>query len=132
LVLKLDMMLERWKLAGLALGIVAISIFAATYRVESGRWKYDRTREDMAELRIGLEQFREDNGRYPSSEEGLGVIFSLPDSGMVRGMSATGVPRDPWGNPYFYRGDGASYILGSFGPDGNGTAPDPNLLLRSN
>jgi len=28
------------------------------------------------------------------------------------------IPKDPWGNSYYYQSDGNSYVLKSFGADG--------------
>jgi len=52
------------------------------------------------------------------------------DPGFARGVAKPHLPRDPWGFLYYYRSDGESYVLGSFGPYKSDT-PDPNLLARS-
>jgi general secretion pathway protein G len=109
-------------------------LYSVGYRREVQREKYSRARNDISELRKNLENFRRDNARYPSTVEGLGILFNTPDidARMVRGMSTAPDPLDPWGHPYFYQSDGESYVIGSFGPHGNGDNPDPNLPLQSN
>ncbi len=111
-------------LAALVLGTVVVH-----YRVEAQR--ESRAKVEISDLQIGLEHFRSDNGRYPSTEEGLGTLFGPDemDSGFVRGMAKPqSAPLDPWGHHYFYQSDGENYVLGSFGPYKRDD-PDPTLLV---
>jgi hypothetical protein len=114
-------------LATLSMGIVAVHYA----RVAQREKYYSRARLDISDLQIGLEHFRSDNGRYPSTEEGLGTLFGPyeMDSGFVRGMAKPeNSPLDPWGHHYFYQSDGENYVLGSFGPY-KSQDPDPTLRV---
>jgi general secretion pathway protein G len=77
---------------------------------------------DVTSLETALDAFEIDNGRYPSSEEGLQALVNNP-SGLPnwRGPYVKSVPNDPWGQPYVYQLPGShnpnSYDLLSYGPD---------------
>ena len=76
-------------------------------------------------LSIALDMFEVDNGRYPTTQEGLKVLVEQP-TGMEtwKGPYIKGVkiPEDPWKNEYVYICPGSKnksgYDLYSLGPDG--------------
>jgi general secretion pathway protein G len=73
-------------------------------------------------LQRALDSFRIDNGRYPTTEEGLPALTQRP-SGLDKwnGPYLQKVaPRDPWGRPYTYRSPGpaSDYEVTSLGKDG--------------
>jgi general secretion pathway protein G len=80
-----------------------------------------------------LDLFYLDEGRYPSTAEGL-VALVKPVAGLTAWngpyLRSGVVPDDPWGKPYAYRspGERSSYEIISFGSDGQeggtGTASD--------
>ena len=84
-------------------------------------------------LGTALDTFRLDVGRYPTTQEGLGALVQRP-FGLERWDGPylkKGVPADPWGHPYFYRGPGEGgrpydvYSLGADGaPGGDGNNRD--------
>ena len=53
---------------------------------------------------MGLTRFEFDNGRYPTSEEGLEALVVNPQTVNWQGpyLQSVTVPLDPWGNPYRY------------------------------
>lgn len=73
-----------------------------------------------------LDMFELDNGRYPTTEQGLKVLLTEPRT--IPELKNWGGPyikkprfNDPWGNPYVYSSPGPgdkSYELKSYGPDG--------------
>jgi general secretion pathway protein G len=74
-----------------------------------------------------------DNGRYPSSSEGLQALVRRPSGGDSWNgpyLKGGAVPADPWKNEYIYRspGDNAPFEIISLGSDGreggNGSAAD--------
>jgi general secretion pathway protein G len=84
-------------------------------------------------LSSALDLYYLDNGRYPSSSEGLQALVRRPSSGdSWNGPYLKGgqVPADPWKNDYVYRapGDNAPFEIISLGSDGreggNGSAAD--------
>lgn len=78
-------------------------------------------------LAVGLDAFRLDTGRYPTTEEGLSILRTQPVTGSVppgwRGpYLRKPVPADPWRRPYLYLAPGTqnpgSYDLYTLGRDG--------------
>ena len=67
-----------------------------------------RAKQDIRTLEVGLNQFRLDNFRYPTQEEGLEVLRGgrqgINDKEFQRYLEQ--LPIDPWGNPYLYREEG--------------------------
>ena len=86
---------------------------------------------DISSLGTALDAFEVDNGRFPTSAEGLGALSVAP-GGLTTWKGPyidRAVVNDPWGNPYVYVCPGThnpdSYDLHSFGPDGqDGTEDD--------
>jgi general secretion pathway protein G len=71
-----------------------------------------------------LDLFYLDEGRYPTTAEGLVALVQRPaDNSTWNGpyLQTGTVPIDPWGNPYVYRAPGqhGPYDIESFGPDGH-------------
>jgi general secretion pathway protein G len=78
-----------------------------------------------------VERFHHDVGRYPSSEEGLDVLYHAPskDAGGWKGAYIKGdQPLDPWGSPYRYsnpaKRSAAAFDVWSLGPDGRESDDD--------
>jgi general secretion pathway protein G len=95
-------------------------------------------RHDVAQLMSALKLYRLDNGRYPSSEQGLQALVEkptvdpLPANWKPGGyLDAPRVPKDPWGNDYQYLNPGlhGEVDILSFGRDGQpgGEGPDADI-----
>ncbi|MBI3322559.1 MAG: type II secretion system major pseudopilin GspG [Candidatus Omnitrophica bacterium] len=77
-------------------------------------------------LSVALKLYEVDNGRYPSTEQGLSALMSKPSSPPVpkdwKGPYLEQEPLDPWQKTYIYRYPGThpprDYDLFSHGPDG--------------
>jgi general secretion pathway protein G len=70
-----------------------------------------------------LDLYYLDNGRYPSSSEGLAALVKRPENATSWAgpyLKANAIPNDPWGRPYVYASPGQNgpYDMHSFGPDG--------------
>ena len=86
------------------------------------------SRDKAAKLQIesfasALDLFYLDNGRYPSTSEGLQSLVQRPPSAETWSgpyLKQGSVPADPWGHPYEYRTPGktAPYAILSLGADG--------------
>lgn len=88
---------------------------------------------DMRTVAGALQLYRLDNGRYPSTAQGLAALAERPISPPLprtwpNGGYLTEVPVDPWGTPYVYRADAEQFDLVSLGadaaPGGEGVAAD--------
>ena len=79
-------------------------------------------------LKLALDSYRLDNGRYPTEEEGLAALMVAPDSATSwfgPYMDGDTLPVDPWGNAYIYTppartadGRNTSVRVVSLGSDG--------------
>jgi general secretion pathway protein G len=86
------------------------------------------SREKAAKLQIesfaaALDLFYLDNGRYPTTQEGLDALVKRPaaaDRWSGPYIQQSDLPADPWGNAYEYRvpGTKAPYTIVSLGSDG--------------
>lgn len=121
---------------GLLAGLVGPQLLA---RVDTGKQTAAETQARM--LKTTLETMRLDVGRFPSKEEGLGMLNTPPrDERLARRWHgpylAEEVPNDPWDNPYVYLVESDSsiavYSLGADGePGGEGINKDVGSLPRS-
>ena len=86
--------------------------------------KATKAKVDITSLETALKLFRLDNGRYPSTSEGLQALITSPenDTGYNQGgyLEKGNVPKDPWGNEYLYLcpGSHGEFDLSSYGADG--------------
>ncbi|MEB3902073.1 type II secretion system major pseudopilin GspG [Pseudomonas putida] len=89
--------------------------------------KLTAARTDIQSISTALEIYRLDNGRYPSTAQGLDALVKRPTvAPLPRQWNAQGylksTPTDPWGSPYQYTSPGThssqGYDLYSLGADG--------------
>jgi general secretion pathway protein G len=114
---------------GLLAGIVAPQYFA-----QLGKSNTKVARAQIEAFGQALDQYRLDNGQYPTTELGLGALRAAPpQSTRWQGpYLKRDIPADPWGRPYQYRAPGqhGDYDLVSLGsdgqPGGDGEASDVN------
>ena len=111
--------------------IAVISVLAALVAPNVfkhvGSAKDAAARSQIEMLGASLDAYRLDNGRYPTTAQGLAALWEQP-GGEPQPTNWRGpyvrkaVPNDPWGNPYIYLSPGEvnlrSYDLISLGADG--------------
>lgn len=82
---------------------------------------------DIAAIEQALRLYKLDNGRYPSTEQGLQALVEAPSVGVLPRnwreggyLDKRNVPKDPWGNDYIYISPGlhGDFDLISYGADG--------------
>lgn len=86
-----------------------------------GKGKQSTTKAQIELLGQGLDQFRLDVGRYPTTQETLSVLVTNNNIEKWDGpYLKKGLPADPWGHPYHYQcpGTHGEYDLYSYGRDG--------------
>jgi general secretion pathway protein G len=103
---------------GLIMGLVGPRVL--NYLSES---KAKAAKIQIESFSSALDLFFLDNGRYPSSSEGLTALVQRPGSTMSWNgpyLKGAVVPNDPWGNAYVYRSPGqhGTYDIISHGADG--------------
>jgi len=72
---------------------------------------------ELRALRIALERFKGDCGRYPSEKEGLKALVLNPGITNWGGNYVNIVKPDPWHTPYIYSISNTALRLLSAGPD---------------
>jgi general secretion pathway protein G len=83
-----------------------------------------RAKQDIRTIELGLNQFRLDNFRYPTQDEGLQILLGRRDQGIndkEYRRYLEQLPTDPWGNPYLYEADGdheKEFDVFTYGRDG--------------
>lgn len=108
---------------GLLVGIVGFRFLG---RAEDAR--ITAAKFQMKTFSSALQLYRLDNGRYPTTEQGLEALVRDPGTGPAsrnwpKGgyLEGGSVPLDPWGNRYVYLSPGAGgrdYDIKSMGADG--------------
>ena len=113
--------------------IVSISIililsaavgFSAIRYVERAR--IASCRNQIETLRLALQSYMLDCGRYPTELQGLNALWEKPAISPVPARwdgpyTDRRVPRDPWGNDFVYKNPGENnlpFSIASFGADG--------------
>ena len=84
--------------------------------------------KNLMTLRIAVERFRRDGGRYPTTREGLAALLLDPGVEGWNGPYILGLKPDPWGRSFRYRLDHDEPLLTSSGSDG---IPGTTLDLRA-
>jgi general secretion pathway protein G len=79
-------------------------------------------------LSFALDAYQIDNGRYPTTDQGLGALIHQPSTDPSPKnwngpyLKQKAIPKDPWGNEFVYSSPGEhnseEYDLYSLGPDG--------------
>jgi general secretion pathway protein G len=117
--------MSRSCVASYVLAILALSTSACywIYDVDRRPLKTQAASVKIKEFESALYLFRYDTGRFPTTAEGLDVLYRNP--GRIQGwqkpyLSDKDVPLDPWGKAYFYRcpGQFGDFDLFSLGRDG--------------
>jgi general secretion pathway protein G len=111
--------------------IAVISVLAALVAPNVfrhvGTAKDAAARSQMEMLGAALDAYRLDNGRYPTTRQGLEALWQEPTqeprpSGWRGPYLRKAVPADPWGTPYIYTSPAErsprGFDLTSLGADG--------------
>lgn len=95
-------------------------------------------KQDIATLMQALDLYRLDNGRYPTTEQGLAALVICPTiSPVPNNCKADGylerLPRDPWGGRYQYLDPGVHGAIDifSYGRDGKPESGRPAHVIGS-
>lgn len=119
--------LRRGQLRGMSLleimvvitliGLVTAAIGVAVIN-QLGEGQKDAARNQAYEIAKSLDIYKLQNGSYPTTAQGLGVLSSPPKGKPI--MEST--PKDPWGNDYIYLNPGqknaTKFDIRSKGNDG--------------
>jgi general secretion pathway protein G len=79
----------------------------------------------ISNLESALDAYRLDVGRYPESLAGLAENDTGRDAWAGPYLRGD-LPKDPWGNDYFYKPGDKDFVLRSYGKDGVEGGEDDN------
>jgi general secretion pathway protein G len=84
----------------------------------------NKAKEDIRAYETGLNLYRLDNFKYPTTDQGLEALVTRPNDPSVKnwkeGGYIEGLRQDPWGNNYHYANPGShgkEYDLYTLGAD---------------
>jgi general secretion pathway protein G len=131
---RIDMRYRRgFTLIEMLLVVIIIGALAAMVvprlvgRAEKGRRAAAKA-DVKANIATALKMFELDNGKFPSTEEGLKALREKPSwANSWGGPYLESNPIDPWGREYKYKypgSHGVDYDLYSLGPDGVESSDD--------
>jgi len=111
--------------------VIILGILAAIVLPKfTGRTEQARIKAAESQIQVfstALDAYELDNGRYPTTEQGLEALVKKPTippipTNWQGPYLQKKIPKDPWGHPYIYKCPGThnpkSYDLYSYGPDG--------------
>ena len=92
-------------------------------------------KHDVATIQQSLKLYRLDNGRYPTTEQGLQALVAKPQGGPVPSnwrQYLDKLPKDPWGKEYQYLNPGVHgevdvFSLGADGAPGGSGGADADI-----
>lgn len=100
-----------------------------------------KAKADIKSIESALKLYKLDNSNYPTSDQGLLALITKPDTSPVPNkwreggyLEAKEVPKDPWGNIYYYSSpgsDGKDYLIISYGADGESGGNGKNADISS-
>lgn len=98
------------------LGMLAALVGPALFS-NLGKGQRATAASQISNIETSLDQYRLDVGRYPQTLEGL--IENDTGRDVWAGPYLRGeLPKDPWGNDYFYQVGEKDFVLMSYGQDG--------------
>jgi general secretion pathway protein G len=120
-----------FSLMEILIALVIIGILGAfvlqNFGGEVTRAKYTKLKADFQTIESALMRYYNDNGFYPTTEQGLDALIRKPETdpepnNYPRGGYISKMQKDPWGNDYLYLspaeyGEG-DYEIISLGADG--------------
>ena len=83
-----------------------------------------KAKADIKTIESALKLYKIDTGNYPTTEQGIEALIRKPDTSPVPNkwreggyLEGDAVPKDPWGNPYYYTASSSSGTSGTSGRD---------------
>lgn len=107
---------------GLLAGIVGPRLFG-----HADEARQTKAKVQIENLSSALKMYKIDNGKYPTTEQGLDALVNQPQTGDIPKRWKKGgylakkqLPKDPWDNDYIYLSPGVhdDFDIISYGKDG--------------
>lgn len=124
------------------MGILSTLVLPAVMG-RTGEARQSAATSQIAMISLALDMYRADNGRYPTTDQGLQSLVEKPSAEPVAGnwrgsyLKNAILPSDPWGSEYLYLSPGMSgrpYDIISRGADGveGGEGEDADVFSWKN
>ena len=90
----------------------------------------------MKSLKDALDNFKIQEGKYPTTQEGLKALIQNPNPAKYKSYPNGGflgskkLPKDPWGGDYIYVNNGGNIDIISLGADGKEGGSGENKDIR--
>jgi general secretion pathway protein G len=122
--------------------IVIIAILAGVigpkFFGQTDKAKISSAKSQIMNFKTALENYKLDNGNYPTADQGLKSLVEKPTSDPIPQSYATKgyldsktLPQDPWKHDYVYTSDGSDYTIISLGADGKEGGDNFNADIKS-
>ncbi len=116
---------------GLIAGLVLPNVLG-----QSERAKEKLVCVQMKNLKNALDNFKLEEGSYPTTQEGLRALIQNPNPQKYKNypqngfLSSNKLPKDPWGHPYIYVNNNGKIDIISLGADGKEGGEGENKDIR--
>ena len=82
-----------------------------------------KVKQDLLAIQSALDLYKLDNGRYPTTDQGLDALVKKPTTSPIpANWKSEGylqqLPNDPWGEAYQYTNEDEKLRIWSYGPKG--------------
>lgn len=105
--------------------ILGLLVALVTPRIgdQGTKAKVQMAKTQLHSLDQSVEMFKLENGRYPTSAEGLHALVPPPPADLPNYdpngyVEKERIPVDPWNNAFLYSTDGRKFTIVSLGADG--------------
>lgn len=124
---------NAFTLIELLLVLVILAVLAAIvvpkFTNRSQQARETAAKSSISAIKTSLDAFEVDNGRYPTTDEGMGALLAPPNgSSDWKGPYMEKLPKDPWQREFVYKYPGthnpSGYDIFSLGADGNESPDD--------
>lgn len=89
---------------------------------------------DIRQIQSALKLYRLDNGRYPTTQQGISALVEKPEIEPIPANWKSymeDVPHDPWGQPYLYLSPGNHGDFDLYSKMGNPLSEDEENWVKS-
>ncbi|MFT6156929.1 MAG: general secretion pathway protein G [Zhongshania sp.] len=133
--------IKRWEvLLALAISAAIALVVGVMVTKRIGSAMNEQVDNDFRRISMALHQYKLDNNRYPSTEQGLIALFEKPTTAPLAPLwrspyiNRQTLIYDPWNNTYLYESSAAppGFIVSTLGADGvsGGEELNEDKILR--
>lgn len=134
---------EGWTFIETIIGIAIVLLLSSGVGVvavkQMSKANIAASKSQISNFKLALELYRQDNNRYPTSEQGLPSLWEKPilnplPTNWNGPYIDKKTPLDPWNNEYEYNipgENGLPFTISSLGADGTPGGTDQDMDIKS-